>query len=978
MAAERAELTKLCSSRNWSKAILLLDSFIDHFSSPQDLCNRAFCYSQLQLHKHVIEDCDRALERDPTILQAYILKGHAVSALGRKDDAMLVWKQGYDHALNQSADLKEFVELHELVTKENTNRKINHEQQSVNIIGSSAPLSIHRSSDESGSVISGGHNTLSADSDTKIESDRKSDVESKLFRDSEAQYGSVDSVKETQSSLQNSSEESDGSGAIKKSQKTCVSRDSTTESISFDIRMARGIAEVNGGRYTQAISIFDQMLKEDAKNPEALIGRGTAYVYQLELDAAISDFTKAIEANPLAGEALKRRGQARAASGDYAGGIDDLTKALKFEPNSADILRERGILNFNLQDFDAAIRDLSTSIEYNMENKSAYTFLGLSLSSIGEYKKSEESLMKTIQLDGDFSEGWTYLAQLYLNLANTTKAFECLTQALKVDDRDGKVYYMRGLLSHGIGDHRNAIKDLSVALSIDSSSMEYLYLRASCHHAVGEFKKAVEDYDATFDLELDSMDKFVLQYLAFYQKEIALYTASKIGSEFSYFDIDGDIDPLFKEYWCKRLHPKDICEKVYGQPSLQRFLKKSKNRKHFAMTKQRTSLLHGADSIGQKIQYHSPGFLPNKRQHRMAGLAVIEIAQKVSRYWRSLHAELKNPPKGTSKLARRGLTKESILMPSRNRGGPCSTSGSARATMSWQEVYSLAVKWRQISEPCDPVVWINKLSEEFTAGFGSHTPIILGQLIVTRYFPNFQRTFGAAKTVLKEKKYARSKTDAVIDLSDDSKLQDIMLAESCSDLHNTVGEDFYVSTWCNSLASKGEQLEGTRISLLKMGVSGFEFAIGTPSTPFRWNGFDSEMEKTWEALCTAYCCDEAYGSTDFDALENIRNAILRMTYYWYNFMPLSRGTGVVGFVVLLGLCLAANMEFSGEIPEGLQVDWEAMLTFDPDSFVESIKKWLYPDLKVTKTWKAYPDVESTLSTTGSVIAALSTYDTQVF
>lgn len=29
--------------------------------------------------------------------------------------------------------------------------------------------------------------------------------------------------------------------------------------------------------------------------------------------------------------------------------------------------------------------------------------------------------------------------------------------------------------------------------------------------------------------------------------------------------------------------------------------------------------------------------------------------------------------------------------------------------MSWQDVYSLAVKWRQIAEPCDPVVWINKL-----------------------------------------------------------------------------------------------------------------------------------------------------------------------------------------------------------------------------------------------------------------------------
>jgi hypothetical protein len=30
------------------------------------------------------------------------------------------------------------------------------------------------------------------------------------------------------------------------------------------------------------------------------------------------------------------------------------------------------------------------------------------------------------------------------------------------------------------------------------------------------------------------------------QKESALYTASKFNSEFCWFDIDGDIDPLFK------------------------------------------------------------------------------------------------------------------------------------------------------------------------------------------------------------------------------------------------------------------------------------------------------------------------------------------------------------------------------------------------------------------------------------------------
>lgn len=168
----------------------------------------------------------------------------------------------------------------------------------------------------------------------------------------------------------------------------------------------------------------------------------------------------------------------------------------------------------------------------------------------------------------------------------------------------------------------------------------------------------------------------------------------------------------------------------------------------------------------------------------MAGFAAIEIAQKVSKAWRSFQAEWKHSNKNNSnsKNGKRARRRERINMLSQNRGGAgCSTSSaseispsygiavdrSSSCSMSWQDVYSIAVRWRQISEPCDPVVWVNKLryfifgpsiladhivfprfrfllvslhcSEEFNSGFGSHTPMILGQAKVVRYFPNYER-----------------------------------------------------------------------------------------------------------------------------------------------------------------------------------------------------------------------------------------------
>ncbi|KAJ0040577.1 hypothetical protein Pint_27946 [Pistacia integerrima] len=1054
--------------------------------------------------------------QEPSIV--LFLLGCAFLALGRKEDALSVWEKGYEHALCQSADLKQLLELEELLKVAKQDTSVTRENDVVDS-RPSVPTS------GSGTYVNGKtgetHENLDkSEIDEKCENLNKSDSSSSSYQpsdtpeicsksrdntdicnemsdkasgrlsmpelelglhsngksietsknrnglndESEIIYVSSDSPNEfdicngfsdkananeklnsqmngTHDKPRSDSESfkelktttilrgksplscistSETSDEAKRNKKFSVTRISKSKSISVDFRLSRGIAQVNEGKYAYAVSIFDQILKENPMYPEALIGRGTAYAFQRELEAAIADFTKAIQSNPSAGEAWKRRGQARAALGESVEvrAIEDLTKALEFEPNSADILHERGIVNFKFKDYSAAVRDLSECVKLDMDNKSAYTYWGLALSMIGEYKKAEETHLKAIQLDRNFLEGWGHMTTFYQDLANSTKALECLQQMLQIDERFPKAYHLRGLLLHGMGQHRKAVKDLSTGLSIEPSNIECLYLRASCYHATGQYREAVKDYDAALDLELDSMEKFVLQCLAFYQKEIALYTASKINSEFCWFDIDGDIDPLFKEYWCKRLHPKNVCEKVYRQPPLRDSLKKGKLRKQdFAVTKQKTALLLAADSIGKKIQYDVPGFLSNRRQHRMAGLAAIEIAQKVSKVWRSLRAERKHSNKSSTKNGKRARRKDRINIASQNRGGACCSTSSmsdtssygiaeerpSGPTMSWQDVYSVAVRWRQISEPCDPVVWVNKLSEEFNSGFGSHTPMILGQAKVARYFSNYERTINVAKTVMKDKQYVHNKTDDIIDLSKDGKLQDIMHAKTCDDLYKVVGEDFWLATWCNSTAFEGKQLEGTRITLVKMGEIGYDFAIRTPCTPSRWDEFDGEMTMAWEwtteyldvirclevldpiiesfvtgssaeiAVCNAYCGDN-YGSTDFSVLENVRDAILRMTYYWYNFMPLSRGSAAVGFVVLLGLFLAANMEFSGQIPKGVQVDWEAILNFEPNAFVDSVKSWLYPSLRVSTSWKDYHDVSSTFATTGSVVAALSSYD----
>ncbi len=68
----------------------------------------------------------------------------------------------------------------------------------------------------------------------------------------------------------------------------------------------------------------------------------------------------------------------------------------------------------------------------------------------------------------------------------------------------------------------------------------------------------------------------------------------------------------------------------------------------------------------------------------------------------------------------------------------------------------------------------------------------------------------------------------------------------------------------------------------------------------------------------------------------------RYTYYWYNFMPLARGTAAVGYTTILSLFLSAGMPITAHIPKNYQTDWEAILSQSPLDFTAALGPWLYP------------------------------------
>ncbi|MDY6785697.1 MAG: tetratricopeptide repeat protein [Cyanobacteriota bacterium] len=125
---------------------------------------------------------------------------------------------------------------------------------------------------------------------------------------------------------------------------------------------ARVLEESNGGNYSAAIALLDQLIED---NPDSAIdynNRGLMYFNSNRYDEAIADYNQAIALSPRLDNAYNNRANCQAARGNLAEAIADYEVALDFNPtnvrawiNQGVTYREIGLYDLALDNFDLAL-----------------------------------------------------------------------------------------------------------------------------------------------------------------------------------------------------------------------------------------------------------------------------------------------------------------------------------------------------------------------------------------------------------------------------------------------------------------------------------------------------------------------------------------------------------------------------------------------------------------------------------------------
>ncbi|XP_068088055.1 tetratricopeptide repeat protein 13 isoform X2 [Hyperolius riggenbachi] len=712
-----------------------------------------------------------------------------------------------------------------------------------------------------------------------------------------------------------------------------------TEDDDINEELAIGYVLIGSGLHDEAIKHFSSMLQDDADLVSAIYGRGIAYgkkgLQDLKnAELALFELSRVIAFEPDHPEVFEQRAEILSPLGRISEALGDLTRAIQLQP-SARLYRHRGTLYFISEDYIAAHEDFQRSLELNQNQPIAVLYKGLTFFHRGLLKEAIESFKEALKQKSNFIEAYKSLGQAYRELGNFEAAMENFQKALMLNHNHVQTLQLRGIMLYHHGSLQEAITNFKRCLQLEPYNEVCQYMKGLSHVSMGHFYEGIKAQTKVMLNDPLPGQKASQEYLKVkYLREYSRYLHSHLDTPITEYNIDSDLPGNFKDHWAKNL--PFLIEEYEEQPGLQPHIKDVLPQNFESYKPGIQELVCAADRLGALMQYETAGFLPNKRIHRAMGLAALEVMQAMQRTWTNAKVRI---------------------------------NGKARL-MQWRDMFDIAVKWRRIAEPDQPVLWLDEMpAQSLIRGFNNHINLIRGQIINMRYLDYFEKILSFIKDrilIFHSANNPRGMLEVREALEKVQKVEDLL---PIMKLNSKTRDGFTVNTKVPSLKDQGKEYDGFTITITGDKIGNILFSVETQTTEERTQLYHAEMDSLYKDL-TAKGKVLAL-STELGEADAVCELILSLVYYFYNLMPLSRGSSVVAYSVIMGALMASGKEVTGKIPKGKLVDFEAMTASTSDAFSKTAKSWMNLT-SLPPSYKSLPSVSESFPTLRAMIEVLNT------
>ncbi|XP_062857899.1 tetratricopeptide repeat protein 13 isoform X2 [Trichomycterus rosablanca] len=712
-----------------------------------------------------------------------------------------------------------------------------------------------------------------------------------------------------------------------------------TDDPNINEELAIGYVLIGNSLFDEAIKHFSLLLQGDPELVSAMYGRGIAYGKKSlqdikNADLALYDLSRVITLEPNRPEVYEQRAEILSPLGRISEALSDLTKAIQLQP-SARLYRHRGTLLFISEDYIAAMEDFQQSLELKRNQPIAMLYKGLTFFHRGLLKEAIETFKEALKLKSDFIDAHKSLAQAYRELGDFDNAMESFQKALLLNQNHLQSLQLRGMMLYHHGSLQDAIGNFKRCLQLEPYNEVCQYMKGLSHVAMGQFYEGIKAQTKVMLNDPLLGQKASSEYLKVkYLREYSRYLHSHLDIPVAEYNVDQDLPGNFKNHWAKSL--PFLIEDYEEQPGLQPHIKDVLPQDFDSYSPEVQKLICTADHLGTLMQYNTSGFLPNLRIHRAMGLATIEVMQAMQRTW------------SNSKVRVNGKTRQ----------------------LQWRDMFDIAVKWRRIADPDQPVLWLDQMpARSLSRGFNNHINLIRGQIINIRYMEYFSSILEFIKDrilVYHGAYNPRGVQEVKQALENVNKVEDLL---PIMKFNSKTRDGFTVNSKVPSMKDPGKEYDGFTITITGDRVGNMLFSVETQTTEDRTQQYQSEIEALYKDLTAkgkALMLSSELGDADA-----VCNLVLSLVYYFCNLMPLSRGSSIVAYSVVMGSLMASGKEVLGRIPAGKLVDFEAMTTSSPERFTKTAKTWM--NLKSLPSWyQNLPSVAETFQYARTMIEVLNT------
>ncbi|MEA2711756.1 MAG: hypothetical protein QOF78_4357 [Phycisphaerales bacterium] len=280
-----------------------------------------------------------------------------------------------------------------------------------------------------------------------------------------------------------------------------------------DALLREAVAHHQAGRLAQAQPLYEQILRHDPQNPNALNLLGMVHHQQDRQDEAAAMIERAVKLAPSVAGFHNNLGNVRLAQRQHAQAEACYRRALQLLPNYVEAVNNLGVALMGQGKIEESIPIFTTAIEMKHDYPSARNNLGNALRAKRLYRESIACYRDAITFRADHPEAWGNIAISLLELGELAEAEAACHQAIAIRPDAVGPYYTLGLTLEVAGRRTEAADQIRAALKLKPASPLLQFFLSSLSDDQPFAAAPPEFVRQLFDNYADTFDRHLLQKL---------------------------------------------------------------------------------------------------------------------------------------------------------------------------------------------------------------------------------------------------------------------------------------------------------------------------------------------------------------------------------------------------------------------------------------------------------------------------------